>query len=175
MHKASQCAFHVNQVLLRRALFVLDREDEMQVGLTSEEKQQLRGCCLEQLLASKFSRGNSAYRGVSYHKTNRNFKYRARISDQGKNICLGSFATEEDAAHAYDKAARCCHTRYTFAAEIAIVQHRGQASPALHLLHMQGVKDVGTLNCVCRGRLLNSAPQGNVSSVFCTWPISSCV
>lgn len=103
-------------MLLRRALFVLNREDEMQVGLTSEETQQLQDVSLQQLLSatqaesSKFSRGSSAYRGVSHWE--KRGKYRAYITNQGKRLHLGYFDTEEDAAYAYDKAARHFQGRY---------------------------------------------------------------
>lgn len=81
----------------------------MQLGLTTEEKQQLEGVSLMELLAAfgaeffKFSKGHSAYRGVGFHKSKQ--KFRAQISIASKNVNLGYFNKEEDAAHAYDTAA----------------------------------------------------------------------
>ena len=87
----------------------------MQVGLTAEEKQQLQGVTLEQLLAAMkaasfcFSRGQSAYRGVYFNKNAQ--KYEAQLAINGKNRSLGIFSLEADAAYAYDKAATTVHGR----------------------------------------------------------------
>ncbi len=50
------------------------------------------------------SRGKSRFKGVHWHAQNK--KWRARIMKLGKQIDLGCFASEEDAAKAYDRAAR---------------------------------------------------------------------
>lgn len=102
---------------LHRALYVLHRHDEMQVGLTAMEKQQLEGVSFEQLLAAikkanfSFSRGLSAHRGVTYVKSRQQYLARIRIGEQQKT--LGCFKLEEDAAVAYDKAAIAAFGRYT--------------------------------------------------------------
>ena len=120
MHNTSSLGSTIpaDLLLICRVLFVLDREDETQVGLTPEEKQQLQGISLEQLLSAiradstKFSQGNCAYRGVHHCKSGQRFQ--AQIRSEGKTRYLGYFATDEDAAHAYDKAAQQIHGRYRF-------------------------------------------------------------
>lgn len=85
----------------------------MQIGLSLGEMRHLQGNSWEQFVSafgSKFSRGTSAYRGVSLDKCSK--RWTAYIRNQRKNVNLGSFDTEEDAAHAYDNAARRFHGRY---------------------------------------------------------------
>lgn len=57
--------------------------------------------------------GESSYLGINRNK----YKWEARISTVcsgggGKRIFLGTFADEEEAARAYDRAARECHGEY---------------------------------------------------------------
>lgn len=87
----------------------MHRQKEMQIGLTADEEQQLEGVTLQQLLAAfraesfEFSRGMSAYRGVTFCKSAQKFKAQIRVSS--KQVNLGCYENEEEAAHAYDRAA----------------------------------------------------------------------
>lgn len=52
----------------------------------------------------KSSRASSTFRGVCWDAQHR--KWRAQIKLPDRNLCLGVFASENDAARAYDTAAR---------------------------------------------------------------------
>jgi AP2 domain len=41
-------------------------------------------------------------------------KWRAVISSEGRQICLGQFGTKEEAAHAYDEAAKKYHGEFAY-------------------------------------------------------------
>lgn len=86
---------------------------QLNFELSAEERARLDGTTLEQLLqsfrdqAAVFSRGKSVFRGVAWHE--RSQKWQARIKENGSERSLGYHATEEEAARAYDDAARRIH------------------------------------------------------------------
>jgi len=58
-------------------------------------------------------RGNtSQFKGVEPRRQGHKTVYRARITVRGKDICLGHFVTEGEAAQAYDAAALLHHGEY---------------------------------------------------------------
>jgi hypothetical protein len=75
-------------------------------GLNNSQRN-LRLCTKQQnLYNSKPRAGRSKYKGVRYEKRTR--KWIAEITHKGKRHHLGSFDSEIDAAHAYDRKAREC-------------------------------------------------------------------
>ncbi|KAK9821332.1 hypothetical protein WJX81_006277 [Elliptochloris bilobata] len=90
---------------ISKFLVKTDSDKELPAPLTANERAELQGLSLEQLLApwkAPFSRGSSAFRGVGWHK--RVGKWTAQIRRNGKNMALGAFKTEIEAAQAYDHA-----------------------------------------------------------------------
>lgn len=77
--------------------------------LTAAELEGLRGVTLAQFDAAAkaarkaFAKGSSAYHGVSWHKSKGKWQARLRNASTGKCEELGAFASEEEAARAYDK------------------------------------------------------------------------
>ena len=81
-------------------------------------------------------RQRSAYRGVSFHHTG---QWCARIYHQGRQIWLGYFADEGDAARAYDARAR---QLYGASAQLNFPREGEQQGKALQRQNMQS-KETG--------------------------------
>jgi hypothetical protein len=84
------------QVYPRRFTDGLDYRKENLVVCTLKERQRL--------LPKKRTKTSSIYRGVSFQKPTDN--WRAAIEVEGETLNLGSFESEDEAAHAYNRAAR---------------------------------------------------------------------
>lgn len=72
-------------------------------------KENLRICTTEQNMANQKKRINntSGYKGVSYHKHRTSYKkWQARLNINKKLVTVGYYATPEEAARAYDEAAK---------------------------------------------------------------------
>lgn len=58
----------------------------------------------------KNSDNTSGYKGVTFHKPTK--KWQSQLKYKGKTIYLGLFFNKEDAAKAYDKAAKLCFGKF---------------------------------------------------------------
>ncbi|CAL5224694.1 g7420 [Coccomyxa viridis] len=105
--------------------------------ISEEKKAELDQMSIEQLQASiretttVKARGSSIYRGVSHHSG----KWQARIYYSGKKAHLGLYQTEEEAAHAYDRAAIAKDGRkalVNFEDSFTEVPRLGQPMPGSH-------------------------------------------
>lgn len=72
------------------------------------QRHNLRNCTHQQNQSNQSARGKSKYLGVSFNKK----LIRAQIGPSKERIFLGYFKTEEDAAHAYDKAAKNLYGKF---------------------------------------------------------------
>jgi len=75
-------------------------------------RENLRACTISENARNRGKdRDNSTgYKGVSWHKQDQ--KYHAQIRVSGRKIYLGSYADPEEAARAYDKAAKELHGEF---------------------------------------------------------------
>jgi hypothetical protein len=79
--------------------------DHINLDKSDNRIENLRPCTTQQNAANRKARSNSGLKGVSL--SNKGYsRYRAQIKANGKSMFLGCFPTKEDAAIAYDKAAK---------------------------------------------------------------------
>lgn len=97
----TQMKLYLHRLLLPDAKEIDHRDGN---GLNNR-RANLRAATSSQNKANKVKRGNtsSVFKGVSWHK--RGKKWQTQIKSNGKNIHLGYFVSELDAARAYNKAA----------------------------------------------------------------------
>ena|ERR1035437_4858512 len=83
------------------------------VGIIDHKNRDKLDCRKENLRVATYSQNNAntknyngrKYRGVSTHKVGNHTQIMARIRVNGKEIYLGTYSTEEEAADVYDNAA----------------------------------------------------------------------
>jgi hypothetical protein len=84
-------------------------------GLHNTEEN-MRNCTNQQNCMNRTTFGKSVYKGVSFDVRKRGEKIvtyiEAKIKLDGKQIRIGRFKTEEEAAHAYDEKAKELHGEF---------------------------------------------------------------
>lgn len=110
-HTSKKCP---PQILLHRFLLgVFDKNifvDHKNRNPLDNRRENLRLCTKAQNNCNKIARGSSKYLGVRYRASCK--KYIATISYSGKGYWIGQFKVEEDAARAYDEAAKIHHGEF---------------------------------------------------------------
>lgn len=97
------------QIAIIMHRLIMDTPKDMEVdhidhnGLNNQ-KSNLRNCTKQQNSRNKQSHGYSKYIGISLNKVTN--KFQARIIVNGKSIALGCYLKEDEAARAYDNAAK---------------------------------------------------------------------
>lgn len=74
-------------------------------------KENLRFCTHKQNQRNIYKQNSTGYKGVTNHYKN---KYRAKITVDGKYIGLGTYDTAEQAARAYDEAAKKYYGEFAY-------------------------------------------------------------
>jgi hypothetical protein len=100
-----------NRISILMHRVILDAPDDMQVdhingNKLDNRKSNLRLCTFQQNMCNRPSNyvAKSGYKGVWVNQTGR--PWLAVIKAHGKRFCLGTFDTAEEAARAYDEAAK---------------------------------------------------------------------
>lgn len=101
-HHERKGTVRIHRVLMGFPPFAIDHIDRNRLN---NRRSNLRVCTNAQNQANRVALPHSSrFKGVTLQR--RTGRYEAQIVSKGRKIHLGTFATEEDAAKAYDAAAR---------------------------------------------------------------------
>ena len=170
-----------------RARYIAGQTVEGLPPISEEKRAELDQMSIEQLQASIKETGTikaggrSIYRGVSAQ----NGKWHAQIRCSGKKKHLGMYQTEEEAAHAYDRAAIAKDGRYTQQPPVtlwhalhpaAMTQVEGAhdnrlAWPGLHSAHKQHAGSSGDVKTFIGG---GKVSHHSTSSSSCGNHVATC-
>lgn len=122
LRSSSKSSMHPKSTLLHRHLLkVSDRSicvDHINRNKLDNRRSNLRLCTISDNCKNRTPRGRSKYLGVTVKnksiKKNGDLSVHiyAQINTRGRSIHLGKFKTEEEAAHAYDAAAKIHHGEF---------------------------------------------------------------